>query len=209
MLKKYNLLDELNNINDKTIENIISIDNRQKLKEARKMEREEKKMKRFNFVPVLAGAMCAVAICGVVVTNKIGTKEIINEREQIGSPILEVENKEEMKKYLGFEVPNVEEKEVETYIVVGFDDYADLARIIFKDESEFRMARVGYENISGIYGAKLEKTEKINGVDVEFYLYENMRFASWKTKEFEYSYTTNVDDANITEFVTKLVSIVE
>ena len=71
------------------------------------------------------------------------------------------------------------------------------------------MARVGYENRSGIYGAKLEKTEKINGVDVEFYLYENMRFASWKTKEFEYSYTTNVDDANITEFVTKLVSIVE
>ena len=86
------------------------------------MEREEEKINRFNFVPVLAGAMCAVAIGGVVVTNKIGTKEIINEREQIGSPILEVENKEEMKKYLGFEVPNVEEKEVETYIVGGFDD---------------------------------------------------------------------------------------
>ena len=42
MLKKYNLLDELNNINDKTIETIISIDNRQKLKEARWKERKRK-----------------------------------------------------------------------------------------------------------------------------------------------------------------------
>lgn len=36
-----------------------------------------------------------------------------------------------------------------------------------------------------------------------------MRSAKWKTAEFEYSYTTNVDDADITEFVTKLVSIIE
>lgn len=36
-----------------------------------------------------------------------------------------------------------------------------------------------------------------------------MRSAKWKTGEFEYSYTTNVDDADITEFVTKLASIVK
>lgn len=209
-MKKYNLLDELNNIEDKTIEKIINIDSKEKLEIEKRKYKEENKMKKFNFVPICATAVCAVALCAVIVTNQTKTNKNIemSERVQIASPIIEVDTREEMKKYLGFDVPNVELKNIDKYIVVGYDGYADLARVLFEDETEFRMSRKGdFENISGIFGGKIDRTENIDGVNVEIYIYNDLQYALWEVGEYEYCYTTSVDDANLIDFVTDVINI--
>ena len=208
-LKKYNFVDVLNEIDDSIIEKSISINDAEKLKEEKKKYKEKKKMNIFSFIPACAGAVCALAIGVFCLTGNFGNvddnKNIIDERVQIASPILEVETKEEMKKYLGFDVPNVNSKEVETYIVVGHDGYADLGRILYNDDSEFRIAYKFDGELSGIYGSTLEETKKINGTDVEFYTYENIRYATWKNGDFEYSYMTSIDDENITSFIEEMM----
>lgn len=71
---------------------------------------------------------------GMINKSKNGGESSSTELVQIANPITEVKSKEEMKKYLGFDVP-VLNKEVESYIVIGEGKYATHARVIYKDGS--------------------------------------------------------------------------
>lgn len=203
-LKKYNLFDELNKLDDATVEHAIQLDSAEKLRNEKKKYKQEFKMKIFNFMPVCAGAVCAIAL-GVVVMNRNVSTNVEDERLQITSPICEVESATEMKKYLGFDVPVIKNENVQDYIVVGFDNYADLGRIIYNDNSEFRIAKKGYENVSGIYGGTLNSTENINGIDINLYTYEDYKYATWEYKDFVYSYIFKGSD-NITEFIEEIIN---
>jgi len=113
-----------------------------------------------------------------------------------------------MKKYLGFDVP-VLNKEVENYLVIGDDNYATHARIIYKDGTEFNMEK-GLSDVSGIYGATLVKEEKIDNVNVKFYKYEfentKNNYIIWEINGFSYSYSN--DNNEITENeVTELIKL--
>ncbi len=203
-LKKYKLFDELNKLDDTAVEHAIQLDSAEKLRNEKKKYKEEFKMKIFNFIPVCAGAVCAIAL-GVVVMNRNINTNIEDERVQIASPICEVESATEMKKYLGFDVPVIEKEDIQDYIVVGFDHYADVGRIIYNDDSEFRIAKKGYENISGIYGGTLNSTENISGVDINLYTYEDYKYATWEYKDFVYSYASKGENDIIT-FVEELIN---
>lgn len=148
---------------------------------------------------IAAIAILAVVILGVSAINKNKGESVgpITELVQIANPITEVENVQEMKKYLGFDVP-VLDKEIETYIVIGDKNYATHARIIYKDETQFEMEK-GNSDVSGIYGGELVKEETINNINVKFYSYENIKFANWSKNGFSYSYQNRKGEINQTE----------
>lgn len=205
-LKKYSLLDELNKIDDRTIEQAINIDSVSKLADEKKKYREEKStMRKFNFMPICASAVCVLALGAIVIKCTVN-KNFNDERVQIASPINEVESTIEMKKYLGFDVPTINDENIEEYIVVGFDKYADLGRVLYDDGSEFKIAKKGYENISGIYGGTLTATEEIDGISVDFYTYENHKYAIWEDNDFTYSFISSEEGSDVKEFVSNMIA---
>lgn len=110
---------------------------------------------------------------------------------QVTNPIMVVNSVDEMEKYLDFKVPALD-KEVEAYIViVDENNYPKTARIEYKDGSTFNM-EYGSNDVSGIFGGTLEKTEKINKADVKFYNYTDdssneVEYAIWEKDGFSYS----------------------
>lgn len=102
---------------------------------------------------VAAIAIIAIIIASVINMNNNQSSSPFATLEQITNPITEVYSIEEMKKYLGFNVPLLN-KEVENYFVIGDENYANHARIVYKDETEFNMEK-GSKDVSGIYGATI------------------------------------------------------
>lgn len=145
-----------------------------------------------GIVAIAIIAVVAIALGTFNKTNNSGS--VTSELLQIPNPLTEVSSVEEMKKYLGFDVP-VLDKEVQNYIVIGEDKYATHARIIYKDETSFEMEK-GDSDVSGIYGGTLEKEEKINNITVTFYNYENMNYANWTNNGFSYSYCNSNGEIN-------------
>lgn len=128
---------------------------------------------------------------------------------KIANPLTEVSNVSEMQKYLGFKVPIIADKEVNRYIVIGKNKYANHARIIYKDNSEFDMEK-GDSDVSGIYGGELVKKESIGGVSVTIYKYEDTIYALWKDNEFSYSYAMfNQDENALNEDINKLMKVIK
>ncbi|MDO5400730.1 MAG: hypothetical protein Q4F17_07105 [Eubacteriales bacterium] len=115
---------------------------------------------------------------------------------QVPSPILEVESREQMEAYLDFQVP-VLDKEVAAYQVYITDGYPRMACVEYGDGSQFRMA---YDtgDISGIYGGRLVKEERVSGVMVSSYVYDSESgprdYALWETGGFTCSYLSASED---------------
>lgn len=143
-----------------------------------------------NLVAIVAFLIVMLSI-GISSMNKNSESDIV-ERIQINNPITEVNSIDEMKNYLGFDVPLLD-KEVESYIVIGDDDYAAHARIIYKDGTQFNMEE-GNSNVSGIYGGTVIKEEIINNIKVTFYSYESIVYANWTKDGYSYSYQSDNSD---------------
>lgn len=126
---------------------------------------------------------------------------------QVANPIMVVNSVDEMEKYLDFKVP-VLDKEVEAYIViVDENNYPKTARIEYKDGSTFNM-EYGSNDVSGIFGGKIEKAEKINKADVKFYTYTDdssnkVEYAIWEKDGFSYSLSNSVSLQSEIESLTK------
>lgn len=106
---------------------------------------------------------------------------------QVVNPLMKVDSVAEMEKYLDFSIP-VLEKEAETYLVLVFDGYPQSGRIRYTDGAVFNV-KYGTGDISGIYGGVSEKEEKIEGVTVSFFNYNDIRYAIWENEDFTYSLT--------------------
>ena len=126
---------------------------------------------------------------------------------QVANPIMVVNSVDEMEKYLDFKVPALD-KEVEAYIViVDENNYPKTARIEYKDGSTFNM-EYGSNDVSGIFGGTLEKTEKINKADVKFYTYiddssNEVEYAIWEKDGFSYSLSNSASLQSEIESLTK------
>ena len=135
---------------------------------------------------ILLGAM----ICLYMFQDKGQVQDDASEEfVTIENPISEVSSLEEMKKYLGFDVPVIEGKEIKSYIVIGEDKKATHARIIYIDESSFDMEKVKDKDVSGIYGGKLSKIEKVGDKEVSLYTMEDIKYGIWSDSEYSYSYS--------------------
>lgn len=126
---------------------------------------------------------------------------------QVANPLMEVNSVDEMEKYLDFKVPALD-KEVEAYIViVDENNYPKTARIEYKDGSTFNM-EYGSNDVSGIFGGTLEKTEEINKTDVKFYTYTDdssneVEYAIWEKDGFSYSLSNSANLQSEIESLTK------
>lgn len=199
-MKVKELLQALGDIDDKYLaEEYVSV--------SKKAENEKENFKRKEVIvmskkilSIAAVLIIAVVIIGVGVINKNNNGKIaVTDLLQIANPITELDSEEEMKKYLGFDVP-VLDKEVESYIVIGEDKYATHARIIYKDGTVFEMEK-GDKDVSGIYGATLEKEETISDIKVSFYSLEELKYATWENNGFSYSYSNSNGNVDVSEII--------
>lgn len=135
-----------------------------------------------------------LVILSFTIINKKEENTTITELVQIANPLIEVNSLEEMKKYLGFDVPLLD-KDVESYIVIGENQYATHARIVYQDDTQFEMEK-GNSDVSGIYGGTLEMEETIDNVKVQFYSYEDIKYVIWQKDGYSYSYSNNNGEVN-------------
>ena len=106
---------------------------------------------------------------------------------QVVNPIVTVSSVTEMEAMLDFSVP-ILDRDVETYIVLVYDGYPQMGRISYTDGSVFSV-KYGQEDVSGIYGGTLDASETLNGVQVDFYHYEDTSYARWEKDGFSFSLT--------------------
>lgn len=196
-MKKIRLIDEISNIDTRYIERTIEIDSKEKLINERKKEKVMKMNNLLKWGSVCLGCLC-IAIVGVFTFNTKndgGNNALI----QIANPLTEVESVEEMSKYLGYNVPIIKNKEVSSYVVIGEDKYAEHARIVYKDNSQFEMEKGTNKDVSGIHGGKLKQKETINNYEVSMYTMEDILYATWSDSNYSYSYS--IGSGNIEELI--------
>ncbi|MBR3325618.1 MAG: hypothetical protein IKG14_06235 [Clostridia bacterium] len=112
---------------------------------------------------------------------------------QLANPLTQVNSETEMEKTLGYDVP-VLNKEVNSYTLIA--NYH--ARIVYKDTTQFEMEK-GDNDVSGIYGGKLQNEETIKNVKIKFYTYEDINYANWTKDGFSYSYSNKSGEVSKTE----------
>ncbi len=159
------------------------------------------------FGRILIFIFCIGILVGglLFVTNKDNDKE---NTLKLANPLTEVSSASEMTDYLGFNVPIIKDKEVSKYIVIGKDDKANHARVIYKDKSEFDMEQ-GELDVSGIYGSKLLKEESIGGVKVIINTYEDTIYAIWTYNDYSYSYSmVNSNEETINIEINKIMGLI-
>ena len=126
---------------------------------------------------------------------------------ELPNPLTEVKSVNEMKQYLGYDVPVILDKAVDKYIVIG-TNYANHGRVVYKDKSQFDMEQ-GNDDPSGIYGGKKIKEESISGVKVELYTYGDTMYAIWKYNDYSYSYSMdNTDENTLNLEINKIMKII-
>ena len=166
----------------------------------------KEKCKLFGRIIIFVFCIGVMLFGAMFVMHKDQDKE---ELLKIANPVTEVKSLNEMKKYLGYEVPLIGEKEVSKYIVIGKGKVANHGRIIYKDKSEFDMEK-GKLDVSGIYGGKKLSEESIGGVKVTLYSYEDIIYATWSYQEYSYSYSMVGNDQNALKLdVNKIIRLVE
>lgn len=165
-----------------------------------------------KYISIASASVLAITLGIVVSTSKLNEKEIGNDESvgfsndsvSIANPLTEVSSIKDMEKCLGFDVP-VLNKDVEQYLVIGEENNAVQGRILYEDGTEFDIAK-GNEDVSGIYGGKLEKTEIIEGVKVSYYKQENTNYVIWNNNGYSYSYQNTYGKINKNE-LTKLIQL--
>lgn len=180
-MNRINLLEALNLIDDRLIEEAIDIDTPQKLRRVIAGEKTRKLKKTFL---ACAACLCLVVI-GAIAFNS--PQEQITDT-QVGNPVVEVTSSAEMEESLGYDVPVIEEKEVASYIVIDDGENPKHGRIVYSDDTEFDMEE-GQTDASGISGGTKEKTETICETAVDIYSYEDIAYGTWSDESCSYAYS--------------------
>ena len=211
-MKKVKLIDEISNIDDKYINKALRIDSKEKLvNEGMKME-IMKFNNLFKWGAVCLGCICLVFVGVIAFNNKKpdNNTDVYNKPDelmQIVNPLTEVSSVEEMKKYLGFDVPVIEGKEVSTYIVIGEGKVATHGRIMYKDKSSFEIEKGTNKDVSGIEGGSLKKKETINNIEVSIYKMEDIVYANWSDSTYSYSYS--MENVKVDKLIKELKSFIK
>lgn len=191
----------MNNVNKKYVDEAINY------------RVKKKYMQNFVKWGAVAACVCIIAAGGVMITRNSGsiqpvTSNVPNpEAVQVPNPIISVSSSDEMNRYLDFNVP-ILDKDVDEYSVIVYESYPEIGQVDYADGSEFRI-KYGSEDISGIYGGELVKTEKISETDVELYEYTNFMgetttYAVWMKNGFSYSYIYKSGD-----YIAEIEAIIE
>ena len=141
---------------------------------------------RRTMIALLCIVLCALMTIGCGKSDKPNPDKV-----QVVNPLMEVDSLEKMEQILDYSVP-VLEKDVDAYIVLVFDGYPQMARIRYADGATFNM-QYGSGDVSGIYGGTLESEEECSGVEVSYYVYEDLHYALWETGGFTYSLSGGED----------------
>lgn len=217
-MKKYKLLDEMNELDDKLLDGVIDIDIEEKLNLAKKKEKKE--FFENNIKYLFAGCACTCAfVIGVIILARSEDKktELLQEKDvaRITNPVNEVKSVSEIEKIIDLNVP-VLEKKVDSYLVIdenseyaysttseGTEESNDkIGRILYSDGSVFSIGR--NSKVSGMFGGTLTKSITINDIKIELYDLEGISYAEWNNDDIYYSYTASSEE-NIEEVLKYLV----
>ena len=123
---------------------------------------------------------------------------------EIANPLVDVNSVAEMESLLGYDIPVISDKTIDTCTVIEADGIPQHGRIIYSDGSEFDIAK-GKADVSGIYGGTLEKTVKINGTEVAIYSFENIRYGIWSDNDYSYSYSEKQGSGDIEAAIGRII----
>lgn len=194
-MKKINLLDILGLVDNQMLNRAIETDSAEKLKELKKLEKRRKCLGLFRYVSMFAGGLAVLVVGIVLLNNNINDDNVL-----ISNPMIEVKDISELEKYIKLDLSKYEIKEINE--MYKFDN-ENLIQIKYADGSTLRIGKESTDN-SGIYGATLEKSEKINGVNVSIYKFDNIIYAIWNDDNYSFSYIFN-DNDDIALVLSKLV----
>ncbi len=197
-MNKINLLEAINLTEDRFIEETIDIDTPQKLKKVIAGEKNRYFKKSF----IVCAACFCIVIVGAIALN---LPQLSPGNTQIENPIIEVNSSEEMERHLGYEVPVIEDKAVNTYTVIDDGQNAKHGRIVYSDNTEFDMEE-GQTDVSGIYGGEKEKTENICGTDVDINRYEDIVYGVWSDETYSYAYSAPEDYDSLEEDIKTIIN---
>ncbi len=197
-MNRINLLEALNLIDDRLIEEAIDIDTPQKLRMVIAGEKTRKLKKAF-----LACAAClCLALIGTITFNYFPQEQTPD--TQAGNPVVEVASSAEMEESLGYDVPVIEEKNVDSYIVIDDGQNPKHGRIVYSDDTEFDMEE-GQTDPSGISGGSKEKTEIICETAVDIYSYEDTAYGTWSDDTFSYAYSAPESYENLEKDIETII----
>lgn len=187
------MLDALNHVDDEIIERALNIDSAEKFKEITMKEQTKSKNKIIKMMSAFAACICLVA---VAVSAVIGTSSSKHDLVQITDPITEVSSLDEMKDYLGFDVPELKGKKADSYIVIGDDGdkYAYHARVNYTDGTSLEMEKKKDADVSGFYGGTKLETVTISGVSAEIYSLDDTFYANLSVGDYSYSISSGSRD---------------
>lgn len=131
-------------------------------------------------------AVAAVVGCGYKYIDSTRNKP---EPSQVSltNPLITVYSVPEMEELLDFSIP-ILAKDVAAYTVIVIDNYPTLGRINYAGGITFNVM-YGSQDVSGIHGGEVERTEEINGVTITYMKYDATRYAIWEKDGFSYSIT--------------------
>lgn len=204
-MTKININDALNLADDKFIETAINVDSPQKFKEITMKENTQNKSKIIKMFTSIAACICLVLVAVVAINSLTSSKS--NDLIQITNPITEVESADEMKDYLGYDVPVIDGQDVESYTVIGDGNYAQHGRIEYSNGGQFDVEKAVNTDVSGIYGATLEKTQTIDSVNVSLYEFEGTYYTVWSYSDYSYSYSDDSESDTMTATQTLISQI--
>ena len=193
-MKKVNLLDILGSADNKIINRAIETDNAEKLKELKTIEKRKKQSILLRYLSLFSGGF-AVFMIGILLYNNSIDNNVLT-----SNPMIEVKNINELGEYINLNLSKYEIKKIGN--MYKFEN-EELIQITYIDESILRISKEIKDN-SGICGAVLDKTEKINGIDVNIYKLDNIFYAVWNDDNYAFSYVFN-NSENTTEMLSKLV----
>lgn len=171
-----------------------------------------------KFISIASVSIIAIAIGVVFFNQKTNTLDNIVLKED-GNEFMNDENNkvsgfdskksikgskfnQKMESDLGFTVP-VLDKEVDKYFVIGEKNRDKQGRIIYKDGTEFDIAK-GDKDIIEIPDGKFLKTETIQGVNISYYSADSINYVIWSNKGYSYSYQNiygKIDKAELNKLI--------
>lgn len=206
-MKNIKLLEILGMVDDEILQKAIETNDAKKLEELKLLERKRKSTTFIKYMSVFASSLAVLVIGIIMINNNEIDKNIIdaNNGVQIANPISEVKSIQELENYIGISLEKYKIKEVET--VTKFNN-EKMVQIHYKDDTSIRISEETNVDNSGISGAKVEKMEIINNIEVKTNrLEDNISkcvFATWNDGKYSYTYYSN-ETENIIEVLEKIV----
>ena len=114
------------------------------------------------------------------------------------NPVSEVGSVDDLSARLGASFPVFPGKTVSACRVVAANGKVYRCSACYTDDTELAMGP-GTDDISGIYGGRVERTSTIGGRELRFCAMEDRRYAIWSAEGFAYCYYGKKGETDITK----------